>query len=101
MAKHIELLTADSFRPYLGQDFVIQFPGGGSTVAQLAEVVDFPPHAGLERQPFSLVLQTDQLQTYYPQAIYTIEHPAWTTLYLFLVPLGVIGEGMQYEAVFS
>jgi hypothetical protein len=70
-------------------------------VAQLAEVVDLPAYPGLARQPFSIVLQTSQLTTYYPQAIYTIEHPAWTPLSLFLVPLGVTGKGMQYEAVFS
>ena len=101
MTKDIQILSAAAFRPYLGQDFLLQFPGGDSTVAQLAEVVEWPTRPGLERQPFSIVLQTGQLQTYYPQAIYTIEHPAWTPLSLFLVPLGVKGNGMQYEAVFS
>lgn len=101
MTETLHSLTVDSFQPYLGRDFIIEFPGGGSTVAQLAEVMEFPPYPGLNRRPFSILLQTDQLTFYYPQAIYSIKHPAGPSLSLFLVPLGVRGGGMQYEAVFS
>lgn len=101
MTDTLQTLSAADFQPYLGTDFRVEFPGGGSTSAQLAEVVELPVHPGRERKPFSILLQTDLVKFYYPQAIYTIQHPALGSLSLFLVPLGVKGRGMQYEAVFS
>lgn len=101
MIDALQSLTAADFQPYLGQDFLVDFPGAAGTVSQLAEVIQLPTHPGLERKPFSILLQTDQLTFYYPQAIYTLHHPALGSLSLFLVPLGAKGRGMQYEAVFS
>lgn len=101
MIDALPLLTAADFQPYLGHDFRIFFTGEAATVAQLAEITVLPVHPGFERKPFSILLQTDQLKFYYPQAIYTIHHHALGSLPLFLVPLGVKGKGMQYEAVFS
>lgn len=101
MTDTLPLLNAADFQPYLGQDFLVAFSAEAYTVAQLAEVTELPVHPGLERKPFSILLQTEQLKYYYPQAIYTIQHPALGSLTLFLVPLGVKGKGMQYEAVFS
>ena len=97
----LHLLSASHFQPYLGQDFRIQFSEDVAAIAQLEEVLELPGYSPLERKPFSIILQTDQQTKYYLQAIYTVEHPALGPLSVFLVPVGVKGKGMQYEAVFS
>jgi hypothetical protein len=97
----LHLLCAAHFQPLLQQDFCIRFTSEIYTAAQLEQVLEWNGHSELERKPFSILLQTDQKTTYYPQAIYTVEHPALGPLAIFLVPVGVKGRGMQYEAVFS
>jgi hypothetical protein len=97
----LHLLSAEHFQPFLGQDFIIRFSKDAPVAAQLEEVLDLPGYSALERKPFSILLQTNLKTTYYLQAIYSVEHPALGELPLFLVPLGIKGKGMQYEAVFS
>ena len=97
----LHLLSAAHFQPFVGQDFIIRFSKDTILAAQLQEVLNLPGYSALERKPFSILLQTNLKTTYYVQAIYSVEHPALGELSLFLVPLGIKGKGMQYEAVFS
>lgn len=97
----LHLLSASQFQPYIGQEFRIEFSDGVCVVAQLEEVVALPGYTPLERKPFSIILQTELKTTYYLQAIYTVAHPSFGSMSIFLVPVGIKGKGMQYEAVFS
>jgi len=97
----LELLSSKDFQPYVGSDFHIRFTPGVTVAAQLESVLELTGYSNLERKPFSIVFQTAEKESYYLQAIYTIEHPALGALSIFLVPLGIKGKGMQYEAVFS
>lgn len=69
--------------------------------ARLIEISEVKSGTHLERNPFQMVLQTQQKDEYYPQAIYTLIHPAKGDMQLFMVPLGNDGNGMRYEIVFS
>jgi hypothetical protein len=100
-AAALDRLCAADFQPYIGKDFSIRFSAGVTETAQLENVLELTGYSGLERKPFSIVFQTAQQTTYYLQAIYSVEHPAFGALLIFLVPLGIKGKGMQYEAVFS
>jgi hypothetical protein len=97
----LHLLSAAHFLPLVGQDFIVRFSKDTAVIGQLEEVLELPGHSALERKPFSILLQTNLKTTYYLQAIYSVEHPVLGVLLLFLVPLGIKGKGMQYEAVFS
>lgn len=97
----LHLLSASQFQRCIGQNFEIQFSDGVCVVAQLEEVVELPGYTPLERKPFSIILQTELKTTYYLQAIYKVEHPSFGSISIFLVPVGIKGKGMQYEAVFS
>ena len=94
-------LKDTDFKPYLGTTFKVFFQEDISTPAKLKTVVDLPVHPKIERRPFSILLETENQKPYYPQAIYTVEHPALGALSIFLVPVGPGLDGMQYEAVFS
>lgn len=100
-AAALDRLCAADFQPYVGTDFSIRFLAGVTETAQLENVLELTGYSDLERKPFSIVFQTAQQRSYYLQAIYTVEHPALGALPVFLVPLGIKGKGMQYEAVFS
>lgn len=97
----LDQLQAVDFQPYIGSDFFIQFTETTTVAAQLETVFELPGNFNSDRKPFSIILQTDQKSEYYEQSIYTIDHASLGSLSLFLVPLGVRGKGMQYEAVFS
>lgn len=97
----LHLLSASQFQSCIGQDFEIRFSESVSLTAQLEEVVELPGYTPLERKPFSIILQTDLQTRYYLQSIYTVEHPSFGSLSVFLVPVGVKAKGVQYEAVFS
>lgn len=97
----LHLLSAASFLPFQGEDFTIHFSEDVTTAAQLHQVLELSGYTKLERKPFSVILQTNHQTTYYQQGIYKVEHCAFEPLSIFLVPLGIKGKGMQYEAVFS
>ncbi|HEU4633865.1 MAG TPA: hypothetical protein VFS22_07770 [Flavisolibacter sp.] len=97
----LQLLRITDFEAYEGQCLTIRFGPGEAESAKLAQVVQLSGYSTLERKPFSILLQTSQLTTYYPQAIYPVEHPDLGVMDIFLVPVGFKDGGMQYEAVFS
>lgn len=100
-AKELHLLDASDFQPYVGEQFRILFSEQDAQEAILESVTPLGGYTPLTRGPFAITLQTDQQTKHYQQAIYTIEHPALGSFIIFLVPVGVRGKGMQYEAVFS
>src|SRR5688572_16873797 len=101
MAVALQLLTASDFQSQVGKSFFIHFSNELTVAGQLRDVVDLPRYADLERKPFSILLQTTQKDHYYPQAIYTVEHPVVGAMEIFLVPVACNEMGVQYEAVFA
>lgn len=67
-------------------------------VMEVRRVENYSP---LERQPFAVVVRSDQQTHYYHQTIFTVEHPEKGDLEVFFVPLGFDGKGVLYEAIFS
>jgi hypothetical protein len=55
---------------------------------------------GLERQPFSVILQACDTENHGQQS-YQLTHPDLGVLSLFLVPVGPGEAGMRYEIVFN
>lgn len=96
----LQQLSIADFEPFLQKSFALLFPGG-EEAALLSSVLRLTGYTNLERTPFSVVLQTGQTKSYYPQGIYTLVHPSLGRMEIFLVPLGIKEGGMQYEAVFS
>ena len=52
------------------------------------------------RQPFSLLFR-GPTEHRLEQATYPLEHPQLGTVEIFMVPVGVSGSGLEYEAVFG
>jgi hypothetical protein len=101
MAVALQLLTVSDFQSHLNENFLIHFSRGVVGTAQLQNVVALPDLPNMERKPFSILLQTEQNSREYQQGIYTIEHPEFGAMDIFLVPVGCNSKGLQYEAVFS
>lgn len=97
----LKKLTKEDFVSRLNQVFFIHAEGMEPIEAELIEVSALSSRPFEDRHPFSIVLRTDQQESYLIQAIYRVEQEAVGRLDLFLVPLGPDGQGMRYEAVFT
>ncbi len=96
----IDTLTIDDFRPLIGQPLRLRF--GDQT--QTADVLSLSEHGtGQEgaRKPFSLVIRSGPRDRFWPQGIYTLDHPGHGALDLFMVPIGPDDAGMRYEINFG
>jgi len=102
----IETLTLEQFVPQLGTEFICRAPDGAGYPLRLTEATaagkttwkgagDSEP-----RTPFSLIFQ-GPADTFFPQSIYPLEHEAFGTLDLFIVPIGKEEEGFLYQAIFT
>lgn len=97
----LDQLQVSNFAHLEGKNLNIRFTPEVTLEARLIEVSEVHGSTPLERNPFHLVLQTQQKNEYYQQAIYTLIHPEKGEMQLFMVPLGNDGNGMRYEIVFS
>jgi len=97
----LDQLQSSDFAHLKGTDISIRFHPEVTLEARLLDVSEVKGDTTLERNPFSLILQTTQKKEAYPQAIYTLIHPEKGDMQLFMVPLGNDGNGMRYEIVFS
>ena len=96
----LDQLTKEHFAPHVGTAFHVRLNPQETVELTLAEVLGYPDHEGPRREPFSLVFRGAH-RFVLPQQIYQVEHKGFTTLEIFLVPLGPDGQGMRYEAVFN
>ena len=97
-------LTAASFALFVGQLFRIELPGFDTFLLELASVTALPSETRATptgRQPFSLQFLGEQSDHYLLQHTYRLEHEKMGSLEIFLVPLGLSGRRMQYEAIFT
>jgi hypothetical protein len=98
----LDRLTADSFAPHEGTEFVVDIVPGGPICLRLQSITRFTvqPHAP-RPEPFSLEF-VGPATPLLPQSIYTLEHPDMGRLDLFVVPLGLAsGGGVVYEVAFN
>lgn len=97
MEFRLEDATAATFEPHVGTSFRIE----GVPPLTLAAIHPGGPAPAELRPPFALEF-TAEHDGYLPQAIYRLEHDALGALDLFLVPMGLAGNGlMRYESVFG
>lgn len=104
-----ELLSKDVFAPHQGTAFQVRLNPAETVELVLTEINDLVDHVGhdetrvetkIRRQPFSLIFRGAH-RFVLPQRIYSLEHPAFEALEIFLVPIGPDPQGMGYEAVFN
>jgi hypothetical protein len=101
----LQWLTCEDFIELVGQGFDVAADDGSSHELRLVQATEGgetggPGPEGQVRQQFSLVF----LGSGNPglaQGTYRLSHPQLGELELFLVPLGPVAEGMQYEAAFA
>ena len=94
-------LNAEDFKSCLNQNMNIHFSGGETLSCEIIKVTELNGYSPLERGAFSVVFQTTADTSYREQGIHQIDLPKVKGLDIFLVPVSVDKNGMNYEAVFS
>ena len=91
-------LHSDDFTPYQDAEFEMQTAEHAVTL-KLAKV-EFAGNSGQPGGAFSLLFAGPK-GAWLPQAIYPVRHPALGVIEIFLVPIGPLGDGNGYQAVFT
>lgn len=97
----LDQLNASDFMPLLNQRLNIRFSEEAILPAELIQVRSLTSYTPLEREPFAIVMRTDQQTHYFQQTVGILEHPEKGDLHIFFVPTGFDGQGVLYEAVFA
>ncbi len=103
----LETLTLDMFEPLIGQKFILTTPDSQTLDLELIDVEELP--TGRKRRnapsvprrtPFSLFFSG---QVLLPQSMYPMSHAVLgdTPQEIFIVPVGELEGGFEYEAVFT
>ncbi len=98
----LSTLSMDDFLPHLHTRFTIHLTNGQDYPLELVEVT--PLGAALlpsGRVPFSLIFSNPDGAAYLAQRTYTLQHPAFADLNIFITPIGPHNTAMRYQAVFS
>ena len=94
--------SADSFSRQLNTKFTVRTESGEPVDLELVEVAvrknDSNEQVGMER--FSTFFRGPQ-NSFLPQQTYEFHHPDLGEMQIFLVPLGLDGNGYRYEAIFN
>jgi hypothetical protein len=94
-----DALNFASFEAHVGSAFRVQVEEDDYDFT-LAEATDLTP-PGVEGEQFSLLFE-GPMDPAVPQGILRLEHEALGTLDLFVVPIGLTGDGcIRYEAFFN
>lgn len=102
----LETFTPGSFTEHVGSRFRLQIEGQEPLELELFEIARYEenPDYAARKEPFSLLF-LGPARPILPQAIYPLEHPAFGSMEIFLVPIGPdpLGKrsGMRYEAAFN
>lgn len=102
----LETLTVDMFEPLIGQTFVLTLPEAQAMELKLTDVEELPTGRRRRnapeprRKPFSIFFTSQQLV---PQAMYPLQHQLFGSepQSIFIVPVGEVEDGYEYEAVFT
>jgi len=102
----LDKLTLETFEPLIGHKFTVTLPDTDPVEFELVDVEELPTGRTRRnapeprRKPFSVFFTGQPLL---PQAIYPIHHDALgaSPLDIFIVPVGKVEGGYEYEAVFT
>ena len=99
-------LTSDSFSGCLNESFSLQLPEGEACEFKLIEVKSLnahrPPKSStvVRTEPFSLLFVGPR-SPIFDQQVFRFEHQHLGVIEIFLVPVGEVDDGIEYEAVFT
>ena len=102
----LDKLTLETFAPLVGQKFKLTLPDSQAVDLELVYVEELPTGRKRRnapepvRKPFSLFFTGEPKL---PQAMYPIQHEALGAdpVQIFIVPVGKVEGGFEYEAVFT
>lgn len=94
------MLKLDHFTPLVGQPFALWDEATGAHAAALLEARALTGPAVGGRVPFALLFEGPS-EPLLPQRIYSLQHRAFESLDIFLVPIGRSAAGVHYEAIFN
>jgi hypothetical protein len=94
-----EPLSLQHFAPLVGQTFEAHTAQGIVPLTLLEAKLSRPSGVGRE-EPFSLIFQSPK-DAMLQQGMYSLAHAALSELAIFIVPIGVNEEGVQYQAIFN
>jgi hypothetical protein len=101
----LDKVTVEAFAACIGTTFRVYPRGEKQIDLKLVEATGhgdrygWRPDSG-QRQPFSLLL-VGSSEALLPQSTYRMEHDRLGSFEMFIVPIGPVKEGMQYEAIFN
>jgi hypothetical protein len=103
----LDKLTFEVMEPLIGQKFILTLPDSQTVDLELTDVEELPTGRKRRnaptvsrRKPFSLFFRGQPLL---PQAMYPLSHAILgdEPIEIFIVPVGEIEGGYEYEAVFT
>jgi hypothetical protein len=103
----LDKLTLTDFEPLIGQKFTVTLPDAQTSEFELTDVEELPTGRRRRRQaevprrtPFSLFFTGPILLE---QSMYPLTHATLGTepMAIFIVPVGQIEGGYEYEAIFT
>lgn len=103
----LDTFTFDMFEPLIGQKFQLTLPDSQVIDVELVDVEELPTGRkrrnapeSTRRKPFSLFFRGQPLL---PQAMYPILHERIgpEPVQIFIVPVGQVEAGYEYEAIFT
>lgn len=96
--KLTEELTRAALLESLRSKFLMRFPNAEPLELELVSVTDLPGAAGQEQ--LSVILLAPP-QAPAVQGLFELEHERFGTFGIFLVPVALDQQGLQYEAIFN
>jgi hypothetical protein len=99
----LETFTVETFATRIREPFHVRLDDGSYVQLALASATaapTWPSEAPRTRRSFSLVFYGPP-HPVLPQRIHRFEHATLGSFDLFIVPIGPLGDAMQYEAVFA
>ena len=95
----LDQLTIDDFQPFVGTPFAVGDEGQAGLL-ELTAAEAARADGGAVRVGFSLLFRGARASML-PQGVHRILHPTLGAMDIFLVPVGLDAQGMQYEAIFN
>src|SRR5581483_3549089 len=94
----VDKLDSKAFSEHLNSEFKLSLPDAAPLVLRLLQVNE--RDAGPRLEQFSLFFRGPR-EPYLQQSIYSLQHDKLGTIELFLVPVGIEQDGIQYECAFN